>query len=67
MNDKPELYKTAHYWLGRLYEKAGKNEKAENHYTEILAADYEYKDVLKRLEELQGGEDDEFGDGEGLD
>lgn len=67
VNDKPELYKTAHYWLGRLYEKAGKNEKAENHYTEILAADYEYKDVLKRLEELQGGEDDEFGDGEGLD
>lgn len=65
--DKPDLFKTAHYWLGRLYEKSGKNPKAENHYTEILAVDYEYKDVLQRMEELQGGEEEDYGDGEGLD
>lgn len=58
--DKPGAFKLAHYWLGRIYEKADKNDLAENHYTEILSIDYEYKDVLKRLEEIQGG--DEFGD-----
>ncbi|MCP4783146.1 MAG: tetratricopeptide repeat protein [Fuerstiella sp.] len=58
--DKPEFFKQAHYWLGRLYEKASKNEEAENHYTEILSVDYDFRDVLKRLEEIQGG--DEFGD-----
>lgn len=54
--DKPELYKSAHYWLGRLYEKSGKTDKADHHYTEILAVDYEYKDVLKRLEKIQADE-----------
>ena len=58
--DKPDFFKQAHYWLGRLYEKAGKNEESENHYTEILSVDYDFRDVLKRLEEIQGG--DEFGD-----
>ncbi|MCP4513118.1 MAG: tetratricopeptide repeat protein, partial [Fuerstiella sp.] len=58
--DKPDFFKQAHYWLGRLYEKTGKNEDAENHYTEILSVDYDFRDVLKRLEEIQGG--DEFGD-----
>jgi tetratricopeptide (TPR) repeat protein len=54
--DRPDPFKTAHYYLGRIYEKAGKIELAENHYGEILANDYEYKDVLKRMEGLQGGE-----------
>ena len=58
--DKPDFFKLAHYWLGILYEKADKHEEAENHYTEILSVDYDYRDVLKRLEEIQGG--DEFGD-----
>ena len=58
--DKPDAFKTAHYWLGRIYEKAKKVEQAENHYTEILSVDYEYRDVLKRLESLQGN--DEFSD-----
>ena len=62
--DKEDLYKTAHYWLGRLYEKAGQVDKADTHYSEILAVDYEYKDVLKRLETIQGGSGE---DGEGLD
>lgn len=53
--DRPDAFKTAHYYLGRIYEKAGKNELAEHHYGEILAVEYEYKDVLKRMEKLQGG------------
>ena len=54
--DKPDPFKRAHYYLGRIYEKAKKDDQAEHHYGEILAVDYEYKDVLKRLESLQGGE-----------
>ena len=52
--DNESAFKSAHYWLGRIYEKAGKAEQAEHHYGEILAVDYDYKDVLKRLEGLQG-------------
>ena len=52
--DRPEAFKTAHYLLGRLHQAAGKNEQAEHHYGEVLAVDYEYKDVLKRMEELSG-------------
>lgn len=61
--DKEDLYKTAHYWLGRLYEKAQQLDKADTHYSEILAVDYDYKDTLARLEAIQGNSDD----GEGLD
>lgn len=57
--DKPDLYKNAHYWLARLYEKGGKTAKAENHYTEILGLDYEYKDVLQRMEAIQGDDGEE--------
>lgn len=56
VQDKPDAFKTAHYWLGRIYEKAKKVEQAEHHFHEILAVDYEYKDVLKRLEGLQGAD-----------
>ena len=52
--DRPDAFKTAHYLLGRIYEKAGKTEQAEHHYGEIMAVDYEYKDVLKRMEDMQG-------------
>ena len=54
--DKPEPFKAAHYYLGRICEKAKKRDQAEHHYGEILAVDYEYKDVLKRLEGLGGNE-----------
>lgn len=54
VNDKPDAFKLAHYWLGRIYEKAKRTEQAEQHYSEILAIDYDYRDVLKRLNELQG-------------
>ncbi|MEZ6034271.1 MAG: tetratricopeptide repeat protein [Planctomycetaceae bacterium] len=59
--DKPDSFKAAHYYLGRIFEKAKKRDQAEHHYGEILAVDYEYKDVKKRLEELGGG-DDAIGD-----
>ncbi len=55
-NDRPDAFKTAHYLLGRIYEAAGKSEQAENHYGEVLAVDYEYRDVLKRMEGLGGGQ-----------
>jgi tetratricopeptide (TPR) repeat protein len=42
----------AHYYLGRLCEEAKDYTKAEEHYGEVLAVDYEYKDALKRLESL---------------
>jgi len=54
--DKPDPFKSAHYYLGRIYEKNKKRDQAEHHYREILAVDYEYKDVLKRLEALGGEE-----------
>ena len=60
--DHPDAFKTAHYLLGRIYEKGGKNEQAEHHYGEIMAVDYEYKDVLKRMEEMQGGAEGGIGD-----
>ena len=64
-NDKPDSFKMAHYWLGRIYEKAEKNDLAENHYNEILSVDFTYRDVQDRLSKLQG--DDAFSDVGGLD
>lgn len=54
-NDQPDLFKEVYYWLGRLCEASGDKESAENHYSEVLAVDYGYRDTLKRLEDLQGG------------
>ncbi len=53
--DRPEAFKSAHYLLGRIYQAGGKGEQAEHHYGEVLAVDYDYKDVLKRLDEMGGG------------
>lgn len=55
VHDQPELFKEAHYLMGRLCEESGQREQAENHYSDILAIDYSYKDTLKRLEALQSG------------
>lgn len=44
-----------HYYLGRLCEEAKEVDKAEEHYGEVLAIDYEYKDALKRMESLAKG------------
>lgn len=62
--EKPDAFKKAHYYLGRLHEQIGKHDQAEHHYNEILSADYHYRDVLKRLEEIQGGDQFEAFDDE---
>ena len=54
--DRPELFKKAHYILGRLCEKAGQRDQAENHYNEVIGSEYKYRDTLTRLEKLQSGE-----------
>ena len=56
--DKPEPFKMAHYWLGRVAEKANREDDACNHYSEILSVDYGYRDVQSRLEQLQAADDD---------
>jgi hypothetical protein len=38
--------------LGRIAEKNGDRDTAENHYNEILGVDYGYMDVAKRLDHL---------------
>lgn len=50
--DRTDLFKKCRYMMGRLCESLEQKEEAEEHYNEILAIDYEYKDVLKRLDEL---------------
>lgn len=52
-HDHPELFKESHYMLGRLYQEAGRRQDAEHAYNEVLAVDYEFRDTLQRLEELQ--------------
>jgi len=52
--DQTSLFKKAQYYLGRISEDAGEVDQAEEHYSEVLALDYEYKDALQRLEGLQG-------------
>lgn len=56
-HEKVDAFKKAHYYMGLLCEKGGEKDEAERHYNEILGVDYEYQDVLKRLERLQGGDD----------
>jgi tetratricopeptide (TPR) repeat protein len=53
--EEPGLFKETHYLMGRLCQQAGDKDAAENHYSEVLAVDYEYKDALQRLEKLQSG------------
>jgi tetratricopeptide (TPR) repeat protein len=64
--DQPEPFKLAHYWLGRIYEKANRPSEATDHFTEILSVDYGYRDTQERLEGLEQGDaglkfDDEDG------
>lgn len=56
--DHPNEFRSSHYLLGRLYQAAGKIDEAEHHYGEVLAVDYEYRDVLKRMEQLGEAGDD---------
>lgn len=51
--DQIDLFKKIHYALGLLYARKDEKDKAEEHYQEVLGVDYEYRDTLKRLEDLQ--------------
>lgn len=50
--DNKPAFLESHYYLGRLLEEAKEYGPAGEHYSEVLAIDYEYKDALKRLEGL---------------
>lgn len=56
VHDQEDLFLEVHYWLGRLMESSKDVDAAEEHYGDVLAVQYEYRDTLKRLEKLQGGE-----------
>jgi tetratricopeptide (TPR) repeat protein len=58
-HERPELFCEAHYLLGQLMEAKKDYAKAEEHYNEVIGVDYEFRDALQRLENLQSREDDD--------
>lgn len=54
--DKPDLYKDMYYSAGRLYEEMKNPKPAEECYQKVLEVDYGFRDTVKRLDQLQGGE-----------
>ncbi|OYW18782.1 MAG: hypothetical protein B7Z55_09970, partial [Planctomycetales bacterium 12-60-4] len=46
-------YTECNYLLGRLYESAKDLDKAESHYTDVLTADFGYRDAHARLTKIQ--------------
>ena len=47
-----QMFMDLHYQLGRVNETQGNATVAEEHYTEVAAIDYSYKDVAQRLRNL---------------
>jgi tetratricopeptide (TPR) repeat protein len=45
-----------HYWLGRACEDQGEKTEAINHYDEVAAIEYGYRDVAQRLDKLSAPE-----------
>ncbi len=56
--ENPIPFKECSYYLGRLAEEAGDKPLAEKYYSDILAIDYDYKDVAERLRKIQGGDEE---------
>ena len=52
-HDNKDQFLAGQYWSGRLAEEAGENTTAVDHYTEVIALDYGYKDACDRLEKLE--------------
>ncbi len=50
------LFLECHYLAGRVAEQQGDKVAAEKHYGEVITVEFDYKDALKRLEDLQSGE-----------
>jgi tetratricopeptide (TPR) repeat protein len=46
------LFNDLHYRLGRVAEGLGDLKKAEDHYNEVAANDYNYLDIADRLRSL---------------
>lgn len=46
---KPNSFKLAHYWLGRLYEAQNYAEQAQLHFLTIARLDPDFRDIEKRL------------------
>jgi Flp pilus assembly protein TadD len=46
------MFLALHYQLGCCSESLGNNETAEEHYNEVAAIDYSYRDVAQRLKRL---------------
>ena len=55
-DEKPDLFKEMYYFLGRVREQQGNIEGAIEAYQEVLAVDYNYRDIQDRLRKLEGGE-----------
>ena len=53
VNDHPEMVCEVHYLLGRIHEKAGRRDDAEQRYSQVIGVDYNYQDARARLERLQ--------------
>lgn len=53
INDHKEQFCECHYLLGRLYESSKDFDKAELHLTEVLTADFGYRDAHARLTKIQ--------------
>lgn len=53
LNDTKDQFSECHYMLARLYEEGKDFDKAETHYTEVLTADFAYKDAHTRLAKIQ--------------
>lgn len=51
--DDTLTFNELHYRMGTLAERNGQLQQAEEHYNEVAANDYAYKDVAKRLRDLQ--------------
>jgi tetratricopeptide (TPR) repeat protein len=50
-----ETVNALHYQLGRVAESQGNLQAAEEHYNEVAANDYSYRDVAERLRNLNPG------------
>ena len=50
--EKPNAFKLAHYWLGRVYEHRGNTAAAIDHYADVIAMDFHFRDAATRLESI---------------
>ncbi len=55
-DERPDDFKEIHYYLGRISEKRKDAARAMDHYSQILAADYDYEDVRDRIDRIENGD-----------